>query len=371
MKRLASAVIVVLIFQCAWLPQKSPAETGEAADGEIEGVVLEIDRKIKEKRAAPQPEDSDELTGVVIADPRETSPGLSQFRLCTDNKRFVNVCMPSPCSTLKNSGCSSDQRVTISSCKDTLDGCMAASAQSLHKAQPLTNGQASICTLQHAVECGMVSCDGLIGDGTSTAHCEMPCTNKTDQEVTICVPQDQCFQPDHNDCQTMMCTEDTCITLSPHQAVTTTVPTMCISAHSIKPPPEKGSSYQPKPIDDSQFYKFCDHTLTLSRYLEEAHYYDQVPIPAKRRRDTICQLAQWMEQARRSGDPKDAISPKSILTDLLDKGHFDPAKLSPEVLAKLDDRCQSLYKAANLTYKLAKDKRMDALIAGTDVANIR
>ena len=109
--------------------------------------------------------------------------------------------------------------------------------------------------------------------------------------------------------------------------------------------------------------------MSLSKYLEDEHYYDQVPIPPERRRDTVAQLAQWMEQAKLSGLPKDAVTPASIRKDLLEKGKVAPESLSPEDLAKLDNHCQNVYKAAHLTSKLAKNKRVDALIAGTSAVS--
>ena len=364
MKRLAVSIAVVLTLQLAGTCERSPARTADTSSDEFEGAVIAIEKKIKEKRAAADARES-EFTGVVVMDPCETATGVSQFRLCTDDRQFINVCMPLPREILGQSGCGTDQRISISHCEETFSGCVVAPADALHTAPACTTGQPQVCTLQNAVATGMITCGGLIGDGTNTASCQMPCTNNTDKPVDMCVPKDQCFEPDHHDCQSMMCTDDTVATVPPHKSVKINLPTMCISPHSVNPPPAKGRQYKPKPIDDCQFYRFCDHLLTLSRYLEEDHYYDQVPIPPERRKDTVCQLAQWMEQARLSGLPKDKITPQSIRSQLLEKGNVNLESLSAEDVEKLDGHCQRIFKAAELTYKLATDRRMAALIAGT------
>jgi hypothetical protein len=369
MNRLLICVVVaqMLLFVC--VKEQSPAQTGEVSSDELSGVVEAIERKMKVKQETQPAIDEGELTGVVVTDPCETATGVSQFRLCTDSGKFVNVCMPLTPNALKDFGCNSDQRIAIDSCSETFSGCVVAPSKSIKAAGPCPVGVPLICTLQNAVKSGTVSCGGLVGDGKTTSQCEMPCTNKTDKPVNVCVPQNQCFKPDQPDCQTMMCTKDTCVEIPPRKTVTCVLPTMCISPHSSNPPPKKRRQYEPVPFDNCEFYKLCDHLLTLSKYLEEEHYYDQVPIPAERRKETICQLAQWIEQGNRSGLSKDVISPESVRHDLLERGNVKLQSLSAEDVAKLDGYCQKIYNAAQLTWKLAGNKRIDAVIAGTTSTN--
>lgn len=369
MSRLLIWIVAVQLLLFVCVKEQSPAQTADGASDELSGVVEAIERKVLAKREAQPESDQAELTGVVVSDPCETSTGISQFRLCTDSGKFVNVCMPVTRSVLKDLGCNSDQRIAVDKCSETFSGCVAASSKAIKAAGALPVGAPVICTLQNAVKNHTITCGGLIGDGKTTSQCQMPCTNNTDKPVNVCVPQNQCFKPDQPDCQTMMCTQDTCVEIPPRKTITCILPTMCISPHSSNPPPKKRRQYEPAPFDDCEFYKLCDHLLTLSRFLEEEHYYDQVPIPAERRKETLCQLAQWIEQGRRSGLSKDVISPESVRKDLLERGNVKLSSLSAEDVAKLDGYCQKIYDAAQLTWKLAGNKRIDAVIAGTASAH--
>lgn len=381
MKWALPCICVFFSLFVLWLSSVSPAQvesqTAGGSSGELEdevsGVVVAMERKVKAAsapaNAAPaQDEDSDTIAGVVISDPCEVYKGVNQFRVRTDDDRYVNVCMALPRTTLEDLGCDSDHRIALGDCEDTISGYVVASQKSVRKARSSASGQPQIVTLQKAVSTGLVSFGGLIGDGTNTASCQMPCTNRTDHPVTVCVPQCQYFQPDHPDCQTMSCTGDTCMTIPPHKTSAVALPTMCVSPHSVNPPPAKGRKYVPVFPNDCDFYRFCDHVMSLSKYLEEEHYYDQVPIPQERRQRTICQEAQWIEQARITGAPSDAITPISIRNNFLEKGHVTLESLTPEDLAKLDGHCKKIYRAAYLTWRLAGDKRVDALISGAGAA---
>ena len=321
----------------------------------IEGVVIALQEK------HPPSEASDEIIGIVIAEPCPISPSVCQVRVCTDKQQFVNVVTPCDASALKQSGCEPGCQI---SCRgnETFPGYMSCPKSDI---QTKTSATCTMYPLSQALECGVVSYIGLRGDGSSTMECVMPCTNSSSQNIKVCVPRGQCFAPDKPECQNMACTTDVICDIPAGQTVKIPLTTMCMSGKTLKPPPPSGVHYNLAKHDPG-VAKLADRLITATNVLHSEHFYDQLP-PGDERPKTIAQMAHWIYEGKNSQNPQDAVSPQSIRDDMLSKTKLTYATLSSSDKKMIDSMCAQIYKASASTLKLAQSPLMDSLLAGAKI----
>jgi hypothetical protein len=318
----------------------------------IEGVVIAL----KEKH--PPAEASDEINGIVIAEPCPIAPSLCQVRVCTNKEEFINVVSSCDAEALKQSGCQPGCQISCSG-NQTFPGYMSC-PQSKIQTKPACGEP--MYTLSQAVNSGVISYVGLRGDGANTMECVMPCTNASSQDIKVCVPRGQCFAPNKPECQNMACTQDVVCNIPAGQTVKVPLSTMCMSGKTLKPPPPDGVHFN-LAAHDPEEAKLTDRLITATNVLNTDHFYDQLP-PGEERPKLIAQMAHWIHKGKKSENPKDTVSPQSIRDDMLSKTKLTYSSLSSSDKKTIDKMCSQIYQASASTLKLAQSSQMDSLIAG-------
>ncbi len=318
----------------------------------IEGVVVAL----KEKH--PPSEATDEINGVVIAEPCPISPTVCQIRVCTNDQQFINVVAPCDPSALKQSGCEPGSEI---SCRgnQTFPGYVSCPKSDIHT-KPCTAPK--IYPLSQAMSCGLVSYVGLRGDGASTMECDMPCTNASSQDINLCIPRGQSFAPDKPGFQNMACTKDVVCKIPAGQTVKVPLTTMCMSGKTLKPPPPSGVHFNLSPSNPGD-QKLTDRLITATNVLNADNFYDQLP-PGDERPKLIAQMAHWISEGMKSDNPLDKVSPQTIRDDMLSKTKLTYSSLSSSDKKTIDTMCSQIYKASNSTLKLAQSPQLDGLLAG-------
>lgn len=157
----------------------------------------------------------------------------------------------------------------------------------------------------------------LVGDGTSTSHCKLLLVDK-----------------------------------ETGKASETVLHTVCASRKSLKPPAnfedaqKKGLTYHLGKTNNSVLA-----TVQAAKQLSESGAYEGLAIPAERRQSTVAQLAIWKTLAGKTPASVDAVSTQSIKSDLLSRAKVDPASLSPQENASLDNKVDDIFNAVDLTCK--------------------
>ncbi len=321
----------------------------------IEGVVIAL----KEKH--PPAEATDEISGVVIAEPCPISPTACQVRVCTNSQQFINVVTPCDASSLKQSGCAPGSQITCQG-NQTFPGYVSCPKSNI---QTKSGGTCSIYPLSQAIDSGVVSYIGLRGDGATTMECVMPCTNASSQDIKVCVPRGQCFSPDKPGFQNMACTQDIVCEIPAGQTVKVPLSTMCMSGKTLKPPPPSGVHFN-LAAHDPEEAKLADRLITATNVLHSDHFYDQLP-PGEERPKLIAQMAHWIQKGKKSENPLDTVSPQSIRDDMLSKTKLTYDSLSSSDKKTIDAMCAQIFKASNCTLKLAQSPQMDSLLAGAQI----
>jgi hypothetical protein len=317
----------------------------------IEGVVVAL----KEKH--PPSEETDEINGVVIADPCPISPTVCQVRVCTSNQQFINVVAPCNVNDLKESGFEPGFQI-ICKGNQTFPGYVSCPRENIRAKPP----QNKIYPLSQAISCGVVSNVGLRGDGATTMSCQMPCTNTSSQDINVCVPRGQCFAPNQPGYQNMACTQDVICKIPAGQTVSVPLTTMCMSGKTLKPPPATGVQFNPGTFEPSD-QKLADRLITATNILNSDSYYNHLP-PGDERPKLIAQMAHWINEGKKSSNPADSVSPESIRDDMLSKTKLTYDSLPSKDQKTIDAMCSQIFKASNKTLNLAQSPQMDGLLAG-------
>lgn len=317
----------------------------------LEGVVIAL----KEKH--PPSEETDEINGVVIAEPCPISPTVCQVRVCTDRQQFINVVAPCDATELKESGFEPGFQILCHG-NQTFPGYVSCARANIRAKPP----QNKIYTLSQAMDCGVVSKVGLTGDGASTMDCQMPLTNTSSQDINVCVPRGQCFSPNTPGYQNMACTKDVICKIPAGQSVNIPLTTMCMSGKTLKPPPPSGVQFSPGNFNPAE-QKLADRLITATNMLNSDKFYDHLP-PGDERPKLIAQMAHWINEGKKSNNPADTVSPESIRDDMLSKTKLTYSSLSPKDQKAIDSMCSQIFKASDKTLKLAQSQQIDGLLAG-------
>jgi hypothetical protein len=157
----------------------------------------------------------------------------------------------------------------------------------------------------------------LVGDGTSTSHCQLILQDKITGATS-----------------------------------TTELTTVCASRKSLKAPATLADVQK----NDIQYHigktdPSVVATIQAAYQLNQQGAFANVALPPSRKLSTIKQLAIWKKLGGNNPDPKDAVTNQSVKSDLLTRSHIDPSTLTAKESQKLDDRVSDILNAVDLTAK--------------------
>lgn len=289
-------------------------------------------------------------TVTIMKLPDLKTPGLKSLRALTDSGKFLDLLtdkLPDNISL----GARVDVEGSVILPDQVIVDNMTPSAKQLSQKDQMLR------SLSQGVNDGELDFH-IKGDGTSTSHVELLVTNKSKNNLHVVIPKYETFLPGDSSFQVMMSTEDIMVIVPPGQTVSTELSTFCISPKGVKPPPEEGASYKLGTYPDPQLGELAGRIYELSKGFEKEKFYETVPIPEKRRRQTIAQLAIWMELGKISSRPQDKITKKSVGEEILKQADVKPESFSPEQKKSFDKGVDDIFNAANLTLKAAKTPRI-------------
>lgn len=208
-------------------------------------------------------------------------------------------------------------------------------------------------TLKSASAAGKLQCL-LAGDGKATSSCTLILQSKSSEDQCVIVPAFQTFVPDSNKSQIMMSTEAITIELPAGKTEEVEIPTVCASSKLMAPPPNIPTRYEPAEHPVLKQKSLIVKLLLEARELEDKHAFDGVCIAPSRRAATIGQLAIWKESGALTADGRDDVTRDVIMNDLLESVHKSPQSLSKSQRKQLDEGVNSIFTAADLTCKLAR-----------------
>jgi len=148
--------------------------------------------------------------------------------------------------------------------------------------------------LETALRQGQVGID-LTGAGqnvTSTAN--LVITNNTGSPLELTIARGAAFSPDSSGHQTMVCTRDTTVTVPPEGA-TVPLPTVCASAHTLKPPPLAGGLHYAVGTGPPDAIRVIDAVHSLDHAFSSQA--DSIGMPVTLFSDTVGQYAIWAQSA--------------------------------------------------------------------------
>lgn len=161
------------------------------------------------------------------------------------------------------------------------------------------------------------------------------------------------FLPSDKQYQVMLNTEDPVISILPGQSVTLTVPSVCASTKTIKPPPPLGVQYRIGSHPDPGAVPALIRIVQTAQELDRLGRFAMVPVAPELRARKIAQTAIWKYLGDLSRNKADRITTTSLREDLAQGLGKLASGLSLRQQEKLDTFAAELYKAVETTLKEA------------------